>query len=58
MLADHVAGLSAIVENFRVGEFWHGEVSPTPAYDELTKTLRPRGVRIRQWLRATSWLAA
>jgi competence protein ComEC len=46
--ADHLAGFSALVENFRVGEFWHGEVPPTPAYDELTQSLRQRGVRVRR----------
>jgi competence protein ComEC len=46
--ADHLAGFSALIENFRVGEFWHGGVSPTPGYDELSKTLRQGGVRIRQ----------
>ena len=45
---DHLAGLSTVAENFRVGEFWHGEASPTPLYEELTQSLRRRGVRIRQ----------
>jgi competence protein ComEC len=45
---DHLAGLSTIAENFRVGEFWHGEVPPTPHYEELTQSLRRRGVRVRQ----------
>jgi competence protein ComEC len=45
---DHLAGLSTVAENFQVGEFWHGEVVPTPSYEELTQSLRRRGVRIRQ----------
>ena len=46
--ADHLAGLSTLAENFRVGEFWHGEVLPTPPYEELKQSLRRRGVRVRQ----------
>jgi competence protein ComEC len=45
---DHLAGLSAIVENFHVGEFWHGDAPPTPLYEELTQSLQRRGVRVRQ----------
>jgi competence protein ComEC len=45
---DHLAGLGALVGNFRVGEFWQGEVPLTPPYEELTQKLRRRGVRIRQ----------
>jgi competence protein ComEC len=45
---DHLAGLSTLAENFRIGEFWHGDVLPTPPYEELTETLRRRGVRVRQ----------
>jgi competence protein ComEC len=46
--ADHMAGLSAVIENFHVGDFWQGEVTPTPAYEDLTQTLRQRGVRVRR----------
>jgi len=45
---DHLAGFSTLAENFHVGEFWHGEVVPTPPYEELTQSLRRRGVRVRQ----------
>jgi competence protein ComEC len=31
-----------------VGEFWHGDAPPTPPYEELTQSLRRRGVRVRQ----------
>jgi competence protein ComEC len=45
---DHLAGLTTVAENFRVGEFWHGEVPPTAPYEELTESLQRRGVRARQ----------
>ena len=31
-----------------MGEFWHGQAPSTPPYEELTQSLRRRGVRIRQ----------
>ena len=32
---DHLGGMAAIFRNFRVGEFWHGANSLTPAYLRL-----------------------
>ena len=45
---DHLAGLGTVAENFRVGEFWHADVPPILLYEELTQTLRRRGVHVRQ----------
>ena len=45
---DHLGGLTAVVRNFRVGEFWHGVNPPTPAYQEILAEVRQRGIPTRQ----------
>ena len=41
---DHLGGLPAIVENFKVGEFWHGMNASTPEYLALLEQVRQRGI--------------
>jgi competence protein ComEC len=45
---DHLGGLTAVVRNFRVGEFWHGPNPLTPAYLDLLEELARHRVRLRQ----------
>ncbi len=44
---DHLGGLSAIFENFRVGEFWVGRDIQSAAYREVLAAARAHGVLIR-----------
>jgi len=44
---DHLGGLPAIVRNFRIGEFWHGENATTPEYLRLLEQIRERGIPTR-----------
>ena len=44
---DHLGGLLAIFENFRVGEFWVGRDIQSPAYRQVLEAARAHGVRIR-----------
>src|SRR5579872_399849 len=44
---DHLGGLPAIFENFRVGEFWVGRDIGSAAYRQVLETARAHGVTIR-----------
>jgi competence protein ComEC len=44
---DHLGGLTAIFENFRVGEFWVGRDIQSAAYRQVLATARAHGVLIR-----------
>jgi competence protein ComEC len=44
---DHLGGLPAIFENFRVGEFWVGRDIQSPAYRQVLAAARANGVLIR-----------
>ena len=48
---DHLGGLPAVLENFRVGEFWHAANPATPAYLSLLEQVRRRGIPARQLAR-------
>jgi competence protein ComEC len=41
---DHLGGLSAVVRNFRIGEFWHGQNATTPTYQALLELVGQRGI--------------
>jgi competence protein ComEC len=43
---DHLDGLHAILQNFRVGELWVGRDEATPAFECLLDEAKARGVRI------------
>ena len=43
---DHLEGLQAVLENFRVGELWVGRDVASPAYRALLETAARRGVRV------------
>ena len=43
---DHLDGLHAILQNFRVGELWVGRDEATPAFESLLDEAKARGVRI------------
>jgi competence protein ComEC len=45
---DHIDGLDAILENFRVGELWIGREVETPGFRALLERAKRRGVRIVQ----------
>jgi competence protein ComEC len=44
---DHLGGLPAIVDNFQVGEFWHGVNASVPEYLTLLEQVRQRGIPAR-----------
>jgi competence protein ComEC len=44
---DHLGGLAAVVRNFRIGEFWHGQNPATPEYLALLDQVRQRGIPVR-----------
>ncbi len=44
---DDIGGLSSILENFRVGEFWHAPHPETPDYAALLGTVAVRGIPTR-----------
>jgi len=44
---DHLGGLAAIFENFRVGEFWVGHDVKSAAYRQVVAAARAHGVPIR-----------
>ncbi|HXN65130.1 MAG TPA: ComEC/Rec2 family competence protein [Candidatus Acidoferrales bacterium] len=46
---DHMEGLHAVLENFRVGELWVGHDVNSAAYRELLETARQRGTRVIHW---------
>lgn len=43
---DHLDGLHAVLQNFRVGELWIGRDEETPAFEALLDEARARGIRI------------
>jgi competence protein ComEC len=43
---DHLGGLSAILRNFQVGEFWVGRDISSPAYTSLLSEARAHGIPI------------
>ena len=43
---DHIGGIPALLENFRVRELWVGTNPPSPEYNRLLDTARRRGVRV------------
>jgi len=43
---DHLDGLHAVLENFRVGELWIGRDEETPAFKSLLKEARSHGVAV------------
>jgi competence protein ComEC len=45
---DHLGGLSAVVRNFQIGEFWHGENAATREYLELLDLVGQRGIPMRK----------
>jgi competence protein ComEC len=53
---DHIGGLTAVLENFRVGRLWIGRETETPALGQLKKIAGERGVRIEHELRGQSFL--
>jgi competence protein ComEC len=46
---DHIEGLFAVLENFRVSELWVGHDVASAAYAKLLETARRRGTRIRHF---------
>jgi competence protein ComEC len=44
---DQLGGLYAVLENFRVGEFWHAPQAETPAYAALLEKVAERGIPTR-----------
>ena len=45
--SEHSGGLYAILENFRVGEFWHAPQPETPEYAALLEAAAERGIPTR-----------
>ncbi|MBI3665997.1 MAG: ComEC/Rec2 family competence protein, partial [Acidobacteria bacterium] len=43
---DHVGGLPAVLENFRVRELWIGNNPSTPDYERVLETARRRGTQV------------
>jgi competence protein ComEC len=52
---DHLGGLPAIFENFRVGEFWVGRDIHSPAYRQVLATARAHGVLVRHMKQGDSF---
>ena len=46
---DHMEGLHAVLDNFRVAELWVGHDVDSAAYRELLETARQRGTRVIHW---------
>jgi competence protein ComEC len=44
---DQIGGLYTVLENFRVGEFWHAPQAETPEYAELLEAVAERGIPTR-----------
>jgi competence protein ComEC len=53
---DHMDGLHAVLENFRVGELWIGREVQTPAWRELAARAARRGVPVHRKKRG-DWFA-
>jgi competence protein ComEC len=52
---DHLDGLHAVLENFRVDELWYGREVDSPAFRSLLAQARRRGTRLRQMRRGNSF---
>jgi competence protein ComEC len=52
---DHIGGLSAILENFRVGELWIGREVSSPALAKVEQLARDRNIPIVHEARAKSF---
>jgi competence protein ComEC len=44
---DHMGGLYAIFDNFKVGEFWHAATAETPEFTELLDAIAVHGIPTR-----------
>ncbi len=53
---DHIGGLAAVLENFRVGQLWIGRETETPALARLKEEAAERGVLIQHELRGQNFL--
>jgi competence protein ComEC len=53
---DHIGGLKAVLENFRVGRLWLGRETETPALAQLKKIAEGRNIRIEHELRGQSFM--
>jgi competence protein ComEC len=51
---DHLGGLRAILENFRVGELWIGREVSSPALRKLEELAKNQGIKIEHQLRGKS----
>ncbi len=52
---DHLGGLSAILENFKIGRLWIGREESSPALSRLEELARERNVPIEHELRGRSF---
>ncbi|HUL33922.1 MAG TPA: DNA internalization-related competence protein ComEC/Rec2 [Candidatus Eisenbacteria bacterium] len=52
---DHIGGLAAVLENFRVGQLWIGRETETPALTRLKKIAAERHVLVEHELRGQSF---
>ncbi len=53
---DHLGGMTAVLENFRVNELWVGRDIAIPAYRQLLEVARKRGVQIKHLKQGDSFL--
>jgi competence protein ComEC len=51
---DHLEGLNAVLENFRVAELWVGHDVDSAAYRHLLEIARARGTRVVHWKQGDS----
>ncbi len=52
---DHIGGLNAVLENFKVGEVWMGNANASPALAHFAKTAAGAHVAIKHELRGQSF---
>jgi len=52
---DHIGGLAAVLENFRVGQLWLSRETLTPALAQLKKLAAEKQVRVEHELRGQSF---
>src|SRR5574341_2198857 len=52
---DHLDGLNAVLENFRVEELWVSRNADSAAFQEMREKARARGVRVVQRSRGESF---
>src|SRR5258708_19131272 len=53
---DHIGGLTAVLENFRVGRLWIGRETETPALGQIKKIAGGRRIPIEHELRGQSFI--